>query len=40
VTSTSNFLLPGEAETQPLAGALFAIHNVGARGLPEPRFAG
>lgn len=40
VTSTCNFLQPGEAETQPLAGALFAIHDVGARGYAEPRFAG
>jgi L-arabinonolactonase len=40
VTSTRNFLQPDEAETTPLAGSLFAIHNVGARGYAEPRFGG
>jgi sugar lactone lactonase YvrE len=40
VTSTTKFLEPGEAEQQPLAGALFAIHDVGVRGLPEPFFRG
>jgi len=40
VTSGTRFLEPGEAASQPLAGALFAIHGTGARGLPEPRFAG
>lgn len=40
VTSTRKFLESGEAERQPLAGGLFAIHDVGARGLPEPKFGG
>ena len=40
VTSARQFLEPGEEAAQPLAGALFAIHGVGARGLPEPFYAG
>ena len=40
VTSSTKFLEPGEAESQPLAGALFGIHGVGAKGLVEPYFAG
>ncbi len=40
VTSSTKFLGPGEAENQPLAGALFAIHDVGAKGIVEPYFAG
>jgi len=40
VTSATKFLKEGEAANQPLAGALFAIHNIGATGLPEPFFAG
>jgi sugar lactone lactonase YvrE len=40
VTSGTRFREPAEAAAQPLAGALFAIYGVGARGLPEPRFAG
>jgi sugar lactone lactonase YvrE len=40
VTSGTRFLEANEAAAQPLAGALFAIHDTGARGLPEPRFAG
>jgi L-arabinonolactonase len=40
VTSSTKFLEPGEAATQPLAGALFAIHDVGATGIMEPYFAG
>lgn len=39
VTSATRFLQPGEAEAQPLAGALFAIHRTGAQGFAEPRFA-
>jgi len=39
--TTGTFLLePGEAAAQPLAGALFALHGTGARGLPEPEFLG
>ena len=40
VTSAARFVLPAQAAGQPLAGALFAIHGTGARGLPEPFFAG
>lgn len=38
VTTGSIFLKPGEAETQPWAGTLLAIHGLGVKGLPEPRF--
>lgn len=38
VTTSSIFMAPGEEATQPLAGALFAIHGAGARGIAEPRF--
>lgn len=40
VTSATQFLEPGEAQEQPLAGSLFAIHGTGAVGLPEPFFKG
>lgn len=40
VTSGTRFLEAAESASQPLAGALFAISGVGARGFPEPRFAG
>ena len=40
VTSGTRFLDPKVHGDQPLAGSLFAIHGIGARGLPEPRFAG
>ena len=40
VTSLTTRLKPGEEKDQPLAGALFAIHGLGAVGLPEPCFAG
>ncbi len=40
VTSARRFLAPAEQADQPLAGALFAIHDVGAQGLPEPFYAG
>ena len=39
-TSATRFLGPGDAERQPLAGALFAITGTGAVGIPEPYFAG
>jgi len=39
VTSGTRFLEPSEAESQPQAGALFAIYDVGAKGFAEPRFA-
>jgi len=39
VTTSSVFMLPDDPP-QPLAGCVFAIHNVGARGIPEPRFGG
>lgn len=38
VTSGTRFLDPAEAVSQPQAGALFAVHDVGARGYAEPRF--
>jgi sugar lactone lactonase YvrE len=40
VTTTRKFLKPAEEKEQPLAGALFAIHATGAKGLPEPFFKG
>jgi sugar lactone lactonase YvrE len=40
VTSCTRFSDEQELKDQPLAGALFAVHDVGARGLPEPKFAG
>jgi sugar lactone lactonase YvrE len=40
VTSAAAMLPESERGAQPLAGALFAIHGLGARGLPEPFFAG
>jgi L-arabinonolactonase len=40
VTSQQTFLMPGELERFPHTGDLFAIHGLGVRGLPEPRFAG
>jgi len=40
VVSATRFLEPGEAEQQPHAGGLFAIHGTGATGLPEPYFKG
>ena len=39
VTTASQRLTPDELAKQPLAGALLLL-DVGARGLPEPRFAG
>lgn len=38
VTTGTIFLKPGEAEHQPWAGTLLAIHGLGVHGLPEPRF--
>lgn len=40
ITSTRKFLTPAMETEQPLAGALFALHDTGARGLPEPFFKG
>ena len=40
VTSASTWMTEQEAPSQPLAGALFAIHNTGSTGVPEPHFAG
>ncbi|MCZ6841358.1 MAG: SMP-30/gluconolactonase/LRE family protein [SAR324 cluster bacterium] len=40
VTCGTKFVKQKLAHTQPLAGALFAIHGVEARGIPEPFFAG
>jgi sugar lactone lactonase YvrE len=38
VTSASRFLDEAELRAQPLAGHVFAVHGVGARGIPEPKF--
>jgi sugar lactone lactonase YvrE len=38
VTSASRFLDAAQLREQPLAGRLFAIEGLGARGLAEPRF--
>lgn len=38
VTSASRFLDAAQRRDQPLAGRLFAIEGLGARGLAEPRF--
>ncbi len=40
VTSASRFLDAGQLAAQPLAGQVFAVHGLGARGIPEPRFHG
>ena len=40
VTSASRFLDEERLLAQPLAGHLLAVHGVGARGLPEPKFNG
>ena len=39
ITSSSHGLTPEQREAEPLAGSLFAVH-VGARGVPEPSYAG
>lgn len=38
VTSASRFLDDAQLRAQPLAGHVFAIHNLGVHGIPEPRF--
>ncbi len=40
VTSQRLFMTPEELAASPQAGNLFAIHGLGVRGVPEPRFAG
>ena len=40
VTSGTVFLDEAQRAQQPLAGALFAIHDVGVRGVEEPLFGG
>ncbi len=40
VVTAARFLSAEERASTPEAGALFAIHDVGAKGLPEPLFAG
>ncbi len=40
VTSQRLFMTADELDESPQAGNLFAIHGLGARGFPEPRFAG
>jgi len=34
------YLTSIRADGEPLSGGLFVLENVGAHGLPEPRFAG
>ncbi|CAA2158562.1 L-arabinolactonase [Methylobacterium brachiatum] len=40
VTSGTIFLDAEACARQPLAGALFAVHGLGTRGIPEPFFTG
>lgn len=40
VTTSRALLRPEEVAEQPLAGAVFAIHGTGSRGIPEPCYAG
>ena len=40
VTTAKAFLSPQILAEFPQSGDLFAIHGVGARGIPEPKFAG
>jgi sugar lactone lactonase YvrE len=40
VTSARYLLTDEEVATQPGAGGLWEVRGLGARGLPEPRFAG
>ena len=40
VTTARRFLDATQQAAQPMAGALFAIHGLGVRGLAEPRFRG
>jgi sugar lactone lactonase YvrE len=40
VTSSTALVPEAQRATQPLAGALFAIRDLGVRGLPEPFFEG
>jgi L-arabinonolactonase len=40
VTSSTALVPEAERASQKLAGALFAIHDLGVRGLPEPLFGG
>ena len=40
VTSQQTFVTPEDMAKHPRPGSLFAIHGLGVRGLPEPKFAG
>ena len=40
VTSIGTGLSPSHETEQPEAGGLFAIHGLGVKGIPQPRFAG
>jgi sugar lactone lactonase YvrE len=40
VTSAASMVPDAERANAPRAGAVFAIHGLGVKGLPEPRFAG
>ena len=38
VTSQQSFVSPEQLSMHPQPGSLFAVHGLGVRGLPEPRF--
>lgn len=40
ITTAKHYLSPEEQAKQPLAGAIFLVRNVGARGVPAPEFDG
>ena len=40
VTSQKSFLTDEELARHPKPGSLFAIHGLGVRGIPEPKFSG
>lgn len=40
VTSQQAFMTPEEMARHPQPGAVFAVHGLGVRGLPEPTFGG
>ncbi len=40
VTSQQAFVTPEQMARHPQPGSIFAIHGLGVRGLPEPRFGG
>jgi sugar lactone lactonase YvrE len=40
VTSQQTFVTPEQLAKHPRPGSLFAIHGLGVKGLPEPKFSG